>query len=362
MGILLQAPQYEVTGLEYTEVATAIAIDGTTLVVDSTEGFSADDYIIIGNLNTEKTEIVKITSVTNSTTLVIGAVIYTHAVDSPVRYTPYNQVRFYRSTSETGTFTRIATETMEVDNESGTTNYNDTEGTTSSWYKTTYYNSTTSTETAVADSVAVLGGYNLYCTIEDVWKLLHFLPDDKNKPREDTVLMLIEARTKMFDNETNSTFISTSIGSSSDYKYVDGQGVDNPYLFFGKAPIISVTELSMTSTPPGSTASWTELTAGRDNDYILTKDVGSFEIVNSANVPDDKPQLIRWYGIWGWDPTPDDVKVTVAKGVAMDLGAMSIYRAHFKGRDGFDPGLTRKWQEDWDKVVGNYMRDQLMLV
>ncbi len=362
MGILLESQLYPTAGLEYTEVATAIEVAGESLVVDSTEGFSANDYIIIGNLNTEKTEIIKITSVTNSTTLVIAAVTYAHAVNSPVRYIPYNQVKFYRSTTETGTFTLIATEIMEVDNESGNTLYNDTSGTTSSWYKTTYYNEGTGVETAVTDSVAVKGGYNLYCTIEDVYRLLHFKLDDKKKPREDTVLMLIEARTKMFDKATNSTFISTAIGSTSDYQYVDGKGTDNPYLFFGKAPIISVTELSMTSTTPGSTASWTELTVGRDNDYILNKDEGSFEIVNSANVPGAYSQSIRWYGTWGYASTPDDVKVTVAKGVAMDLAAMSIYRAHFKGRDGFDPGLVEKWQKDWDKTVGDYMRDQMLLV
>jgi len=362
-GILLEAQQYNVVGLEYTELSAASDASATELKVDSTEGFSADDYIIVGNLNTEKTEIVKITSVDDSTTLTVGTLTYAHVVNSPVRYTPYNQIKFYRSTTESGTYSVIATETMEVDNQGGMTLYNDTSGTTSSWYKFTYYNPNgATTETAITDSVAVKGGYSLYCTVEDIYKLLHFKPDAVDKPREDTVLMLIEGRTKQFDNLTNSTFISTSVGSTSDYQYVDGKGEYNNFYFLGRAPIISITSIATTQTTPSSTASWDTLTSGRDNHYILHKDLGAVEIISSAYVPPAEPQSIRWYGVWGYSVTPDDVRNTVAKGVAIDLAAMSIYRAHFKGRDGFDPGLVERWQKDWDNTVQEYMRDQIRYV
>jgi len=362
MAILLRGPIYDVVGMEYTEVATAIAAAGTTLTVDSTEGFNADDYIIIGNLNEEGTEIVKITSVDSSTQLTIGAVTYAHAIDSPVRYTPYNQIKFYRSTSETGTYTNIATETMEVDNENGLTLYNDTEGTTSSWYKFTYYNSNAQVETAISDAEAVKGGYILYCTVEDIYRILHFKADASDKPYEDNILMLIEGRTQQFDAETGSVFVTTDAGSSSDYIYVDGKGQYHDYYYLKRAPIISITALQTTQTTPGSTATWDTLTSGRDNDYILDKDNGYVKIVDSSLIPPLQPSSIRWYGTWGYSSTPDDVRNAVAVGVAIDLASASVYRAMYKGRDGFNPANIDKWQMQWDKTVEKYKRDSIYLV
>ena len=293
---------------------------------------------------------------------ITAALSFAQVIDSPVRLAQYNQIRWYRSTSETGTYSLIATSTLEFNNKNGLTNYNDTDGSTSSWYKFTYYNATSGIETAIADSIAVKGGATLYCTTEDVLTILNFSPDDVDLPLQTTILMIIEGRTRQFDRETNSTFILTDIGSTSDYQYIDGKGDDNNFYFLGKAPIQSVTALQTTQTTAGSTSSWDSLTSGRENDYVLDKDGGTIDIVDTALSPPAQPAAIRWYGTWGFNPTPEDVRNAIAKGVALDLADSNQYRNLIKGTGGFEVSRLEIWQMDWNRAVEIYKRDQIRLI
>jgi len=62
--------------------------------------------------------------------------------------TTFDKIRIYRSTSETGSYSLIGT----IDISSGTsTSYVDTDGTSSHWYKVTYYNSITTKESDFSD-------------------------------------------------------------------------------------------------------------------------------------------------------------------------------------------------------------------
>ena len=305
---------------------------------------------------------VQVTGITNSTTLTIGALSFAHSIDDPIRKTPYNQIRFYSSSSETGTYSLLAAENIEWDNKTRETLYNHTDGTTSTWYKFTYYNSTSTNETAVADSIAVQGGYALYCTVKEVLDSLNISQDDTYAPRTSQLLLMIASRTKQFDNATNSTFITRSIGSTSDYQYVDGKGENQLTYFLGKAPIVTLTELSVTTTATGSAASWTAMTSGRDNDYMLTKDLGMIRFTKGSSAPDDFPLSIRWYGTWGYSYVPDDVRIAVIKGVAMDLAHSNQYKSIIVGSEGFESDRLIVWEKDWLKTIEDYRRDQIVLI
>jgi hypothetical protein len=82
---------------------------------------------------------VKLTSVTGNTTIghTTGPV-FAHAANTQVAKIAYNQVQIYRSTSESGTYSLIGTTDITPDELD--TSYNDTDGTTTSWYKTRFYN------------------------------------------------------------------------------------------------------------------------------------------------------------------------------------------------------------------------------
>lgn len=72
--------------------------------------------------------------------------------------TTYNKMRTYRATSQSGTFSVIATTdidtTTAIDQSSGYTLYNDTTGTSASWYKTSWYHSVSLAESDLTDAFA----------------------------------------------------------------------------------------------------------------------------------------------------------------------------------------------------------------
>ncbi|MFA5036125.1 MAG: hypothetical protein WC479_03020 [Candidatus Izemoplasmatales bacterium] len=125
--------------LNITRLSADVAVSATSATVENNEDLTTNDYVVWGRYGEEKSEIVLLTSVTGNTTIghTTGPV-FAHAANTQVSKIPYNQIQIYRSTSETGTYTLIATTDITPDEVE--TTYNDTDGTTSSWYKTRFYN------------------------------------------------------------------------------------------------------------------------------------------------------------------------------------------------------------------------------
>src|SRR3990167_3574659 len=98
--VLLKAKNPEISDLERTQLSAAVAASGTSLTVDASEGFAVNDWIVVGEVGTEVAEAVRVTAVTNSTTLAVTAVTFAHVIDEPVVKTLYDQVRFYSNRSE----------------------------------------------------------------------------------------------------------------------------------------------------------------------------------------------------------------------------------------------------------------------
>ena len=86
------------------------------------------------------------------------------------------------------------------------------------------------------------------------------------------------------------------------------------------------------------------------------------EIVDSGVAPDEEANSIRWYGVWGYTFVPDDVRLAVAKGVAMDLANSNHYRNLIRGTNGFDADKLMRWEKDWMDAVERYRRDQILIV
>ncbi len=82
-------------------VLTAVATAGdTTLTVGNNDGFANNDYILIGKIGEEKSEIKKIGgAITAGTSITIAAITFSHDQDTPVTKVVYNQVRFYYGTT-----------------------------------------------------------------------------------------------------------------------------------------------------------------------------------------------------------------------------------------------------------------------
>lgn len=129
-------------GNEKTLLTSAAVVGATTLIVQNIEGFSVNNYLVLGTLGDEQTELVRIHASTapdstTSTITLTGAIAFNHAVNTPVTYIPFNQVALYSATSKGGSYSIVGSAVdLEVDQDF--TEINDSAGTTSTWYKTRY--------------------------------------------------------------------------------------------------------------------------------------------------------------------------------------------------------------------------------
>jgi len=156
MNILVASLENNVLG-EQTSFDSEKAAGQTELTVKNSQGFSIDDYIILGTIGSETAEVRKISSTTATTITISVATSFLHEKNDPIQLLRFNQRKFYRSTTEDGTYTELISEgspvDIEVDKPEGT-EFEDSTGTSTSFYKVTYYNSTSSLESAIADSIA----------------------------------------------------------------------------------------------------------------------------------------------------------------------------------------------------------------
>lgn len=149
----------ELDELEQTMLTGYSGAGATSLAVAGNQQFAQNDRILIGQMGTENAEIVSINaSVTLGNTLPISASVFPHNGNDPIFQLRYDKVKFYRSvTGINGAYLPLATVSLDVDNENLLTPYDDTTGTSSYYYKVSYYNSITSAESDMSDPVAGAG-------------------------------------------------------------------------------------------------------------------------------------------------------------------------------------------------------------
>lgn len=127
-----------------------------TINTKNNDRFAANDRIMIGEMGQEKTEVVTVSAVnsTNDTGLTIGLTQFPHSADDPITVLQFDQVKFYRSTTgSTGTYSVLATVSLDVDNETLQTVYDDTSGLSTYYYKVSFYHSVDAIESALSDPI-----------------------------------------------------------------------------------------------------------------------------------------------------------------------------------------------------------------
>jgi len=128
----------------------------------------------------------------------------------------FNQWKLYRSTSRTGTFSLITTQALTD------LTYYDEDGSSTSWYKTSYYNSSTSEESAY--SVPLKGMSNTYTTVAKVVSFLN-LPtiSDSTSVTTQDIQELISRHEDEIDHRTGHAwrerYSETQTGQDTDPDY-----------------------------------------------------------------------------------------------------------------------------------------------
>jgi len=144
--------------LEKTRNESALVTGATDIVVLNSNGFAANDYIIIGNPGDEKTEIKKISSVTNHTITISAGLSFNYNSKSNIYKIGYDKIYFYEDDSKIGevfiTPDYYVSLIYAVQNEKE--------------YSISFSNSQTSTETEKGETVNTT--QRLLCSIADLTK------------------------------------------------------------------------------------------------------------------------------------------------------------------------------------------------
>lgn len=156
-------------GSEFTRLSFDASIGDVSSTVENNAGFSANDLVVFGNPGEEKSEIITLTSVSGSTTLGhTGGLTFAHGARSRISQIKYDQAEIYRATAEGGSYSLVTTIGLTIDEIY--TVYDDTAGTSSSWYKIRYLNSVTAATSDYSPEVQATGYTedSLFSMVEEV--------------------------------------------------------------------------------------------------------------------------------------------------------------------------------------------------
>jgi len=137
-----------------THMTAAAAAGATALTVVNNQPFANNDYLLIGRIGEEKTEIVKIgAAVTAGSALTIGALVFSHDIDTPVTKIDFNQVQFYRGTTTVAADSSSLAAAKAIDPSEIFTFYEDTANTTGYAF-IRFYNVQTTTYSSYSSPIA----------------------------------------------------------------------------------------------------------------------------------------------------------------------------------------------------------------
>lgn len=146
--------------LEKTNLSATVQSGATSLTVKNTDRIPQNNIIMIGEMGMEQTELsitVAPTTTPDNRINLNAGLAFAHASDEPVYRMRYDEILFYRSTSQDGAYELINSQKIDVDNKDKKTYYQDTMGSPSSFYKTKYRNSITFEETEFSDYISAEG-------------------------------------------------------------------------------------------------------------------------------------------------------------------------------------------------------------
>jgi hypothetical protein len=148
--MILQIDVTNILSLPITNTTAGVSAGAAVSTnVVNTNNFAGNDYVVVGNLGDEGSELQLISSITDADTMVIGSLSLAHPSGTPVQKSNYNQLVIERST-DNSSWSTVTTQTIRGDQK--TIEYNDTSGTAASYYRFRFYNSTTTTYSGYSTS------------------------------------------------------------------------------------------------------------------------------------------------------------------------------------------------------------------
>ena len=159
---------------EHSKLDADTIVGATTLALAHSNDMATNDYLYVGRLGSEGAELTTIATVPSISSATTAALVKPHSRFDDVTVLFGNKIKVYRASNVDGTvpadasFSVVGT-SNNIDVDQVSTSIIDADGGSDYWYKATYYNSTTSGETPLADAIASRGGgYGDYASIESI--------------------------------------------------------------------------------------------------------------------------------------------------------------------------------------------------
>ena len=147
-------------GMKYSYLLNNCNSGVGSIVVINSDGFSTDDYILLGEWGSETSEIIKLSGVTAAThTLSLASnTKFSHSESTKIIILKYNQVKFYQTAAAVFSSTENPLGTIDVQPDSLYTIYQDVTNVTGfGWF--VFYNETTAKATSASNAIPY-GGFD----------------------------------------------------------------------------------------------------------------------------------------------------------------------------------------------------------
>jgi len=130
----------------------------SSFVISNSNGFTINDYLLLGEFGSETAEIVQISTVTSAThTIALTSTTkFAHAESTKITIIPYNQVRFYHTTTATFGTSDPVTDYIDIQADDTVTKTIDSINASGfGWF--VFYNSTTTSTSASSNAIPYSG-------------------------------------------------------------------------------------------------------------------------------------------------------------------------------------------------------------
>src|SRR6185369_8031767 len=124
---------------------------GQTSITANGTNFSANDFVVLGKLGQEKSEIVKLSTATSTTLTLATATVFAHNRGDVITFIPYDKIVPERSTNGGASYTLLDTVSIQADNHD--TIIQRPNDSTSDYYRVRFMNSQTGTYSDYSDVI-----------------------------------------------------------------------------------------------------------------------------------------------------------------------------------------------------------------
>ena len=218
---------------------------GTTLNVNSSQGFVSGNYVVIGQPGLENTEVTNLTaSPPTNTSLTISALKFSHPKGTPVYYANWDKYELYYRTTDLGAWVVYGSMPASLSFESLYTEYRDSASTATYSWKYRYYSSEKSAYSDYSDIISAAGwGRNsVGYMVREIRKIVND-PDGKTVSDTEIIRFLNAAQDKIYSLYDKWWFLFTNATATS----VAGQKAYNLPTNFGRMHSVLFRSISGTS-------------------------------------------------------------------------------------------------------------------